>query len=252
MRWQLSQRECAVTSQIHAVQFLGFDTFGTIVDWRTGVARAVNSFASEHGLSIDPFDFADRWRALYQPAMEEVRSGRRGWVALEVLHRENLETVLRTMGLDVAAFDDQQLAHVNRAWERLDPWPDSVEGLRRLKKRYTIAPISNGSIAGMTELARFGGLPWQFILGAEITRTYKPQPQTYLGSVKAAGQRPKTSAMVAAHNSDLSAARALGMATVFIRRPIEHGPDQTTDLEPEDDWDIIAQNLIEVAERLGC
>jgi 2-haloacid dehalogenase len=234
-----------------SIGFLGFDVFGTIVDWRSGVARAAEPFLRKHGIAIDPLAFADAWRSLYQPAMQRVRSGERPWVRLEILHRENLETVLARHGTDPAAIAEAELADLNRAWDRLDPWPDAVEGLAVLKKRFVLGALSNGSIAGMVQLARFGGLPWDVITGSEIAQSYKPTPQTYLKSLEAAGFRPGQAAMVAAHNGDLAAARALGLRTIFVRRPLEHGPGQTTDLAAEGDWDIVADSLIEVARALG-
>ncbi len=234
------------------VAFLGFDVFGTVVDWRSSVTRLAEPFLRRHGVRVDPPIFADEWRALYQPAMERVRSGERAWVKLDVLNRENLETVLARHGVDVRQVPEAELADLNLAWERLDPWPDSVEGLARLKRRFAIGPISNGHMAGMMNLARFGGLPWDVIVGAEVARSYKPQPEAYLRSAAAVGLPPERIAMVAAHNADLAAARALGFRTIFVRRPREHGPDQTTDLEPRSNWDGIADSLLEVADALGC
>lgn len=234
------------------VGLLGFDVFGTLVDWRSGVARACEPFFARHGIDADPLAFADAWRALYQPAMETVRSGARPWVKLDVLNRENLVQVLARHGVDAHAMPARELDELNRAWERLDPWPDTVEGLTRLKRRFAIAPVSNGHIAGMLRLARFAGLPWDVILGAEIARNYKPRPEVYLASCEAAGVEPAQTALVAAHNKDLAAARALGLRTIFLRRPHEHGPDQKTDLEPEQDWDVVADSLTEVADLLGC
>ncbi|RYE98966.1 MAG: haloacid dehalogenase type II, partial [Oxalobacteraceae bacterium] len=157
------------------LEFLGFDVFGTVVDWRSGVARAAEPFLARHGIAVDPFAFAKEWRSLYQPAMEAVRSGARPWVRLEVLNRENLEQVLGWHGVAPSSIPQAELLALNRAWERLDPWPDAVEGLLRLKRRFAIGPVSNGHIAGMLRLARFGGLPWDVILGAEIARNYKPR-----------------------------------------------------------------------------
>jgi 2-haloacid dehalogenase len=234
------------------VEFLGFDVFGTVVDWRSGVARAAEPFLARHGIAVDPFEFARDWRALYQPAMEAVRSGARPWVRLDVLNRENLEQVLARHGVAAASIQEMELAELNRAWERLDPWPDAVEGLLRLKRRFAIGPVSNGHIAGMLKLARFSGLPWDVILGAEIARNYKPRPEVYLRSAEAAGLAPGQVAMVAAHNADLAAARALGLRTVFVRRRFEHGPGQATDLQPEQDWDIVADDLVALAALLRC
>ena len=232
--------------------FFGFDVFGTVVDWRSGVARAARPFLERQRIEIDPFGFADEWRALYQPAMQTVRAGERPWVRLDLLQRENLETVLARHGADFGAIPGQELDDLNRAWERLDPWPDVVEGLARLKRKFPIGPLSNSHIAGMLRLARFGGLPWDAILGAEIAHGYKPQPQVYLKSADAVGLPPQQMALVAAHNSDLRAARACGLRTVFVRRPQEHGPGQTSDLAPEDDWDLVADDFIELADLLGC
>jgi 2-haloacid dehalogenase len=241
-----------MTCKLQQVGFLGFDVFGTVVDWRAGVARAAAPFLERYDIELDPFAFANAWRALYQPALETVRSGQRPWTRLDILQRENLERLLASHEVAVDDIPEQDLANLTRAWEKLDPWPDAVAGLTRLKRRFAIAPISNGHIAGMLQLARFGGLPWDAILGAEIARSYKPQPETYLQSLEAAGFRPDQAAMVAAHNGDLHAARALGMRTVFVRRPQEYGPDQHTDCEAEEEWDVVADSLEEVADILGC
>jgi 2-haloacid dehalogenase len=234
------------------VQLLGFDVFGTVVDWRSGVARAAAPFLARHGIGAEPHAFADAWRARYQPAMETVRSGARPWTRLEVLNRENLDAVLAQYGVAPGAIPAAELDELNRAWERLDPWTEAVEGLTRLKRRFAIAPVSNGSIGGMLRLARFGGLPWDALLGAEIAHDYKPKPAVYLASIAAAGCTPQQAAMVAAHNQDLAAARALGLKTIFVRRPHEHCPRQTTDLHAEQDWDVVADGLLEVADALGC
>lgn len=234
------------------IDLLGFDVFGTVVDWRTSVARACEPFLRAHGIAADPLTFADAWRGQYQPAMEEVRSGRRPWVKLDILTLENLHRVLVQHGVNETDIPFTMLAELNRCWERLEPWPDSVPGLLRLKRRFAIAPISNGHIAGMLRLARHGGLPWDVILGAEIGHGYKPQPAVYLASCAAAGVAPTEACMVAAHNNDLVAARALGLRTVFLRRPLEHGPQQTTDLTAEHDWDVVAESMEEVADALGC
>jgi 2-haloacid dehalogenase len=241
-----------MSCKLQQVGFLGFDVFGTVVDWRAGVARTAAPFLERYDIELDPFAFANAWRALYQPSLEAVRSGRRPWVRLDVLQRENLEQLLAAHGVAVDDIPDQDLAGLTHAWEKLDPWPDAVAGLTRLKRRFAIAPISNGHIAGMLALARFGGLPWDAILGAEIARSYKPQPETYLKSLETAGFDPAQAAMVAAHNSDLHAARALGMRTVFVRRPHEYGPDQDTDLRADEEWDVAAESLTEVADILGC
>lgn len=231
------------------IKALIFDVFGTVVDWRTGVAREATAFFGPRGIDVDGTAFADAWRAKYQPAMETIRDGGRGYIALDVLHMENLEATLAEFGLaDVV--DEEGRAELNRAWEKLPPWPDSVPGLQALKSRYPIATCSNGSIALMLRLARYGGLPWDALLGAEIARSYKPRPEVYLASAAALGLAPEEVAMVAAHNDDLVAAQNVGLLTAFVRRPIEHGPHQTTDLAPTGSWDIVADDLEDVARQL--
>jgi 2-haloacid dehalogenase len=235
-----------------SVRFLGFDVFGTVVDWRTSIARELAAFLQRHDSELDPEALADAWRGLYQPSMQRVRSGERPWVSLSVLHRETLDTVLEQNGFEVSRFSAEELTNLARGWERLDPWPDSVEGLRRLKTRFVIGPISNGNVSLMVWMAKFGELPWDVIAGAEPTRAYKPQPQAYLGSAALLGLPPDEVALVAAHNDDLAAARACGLKAMFIPRPREHGPNQKIDLTPEADWDVVADNLVVLADRLGC
>src|SRR5580692_9721370 len=233
------------------VQALVFDVFGTVVDWRSGVARESAEFLARHAPGADAGAFADAWRRRYSPSMEEVRSGRRLFVRLDVLHRENLEAVLPEFGLDPAAIPPCELDALNLAWRRLDPWPDSVPGLSRLKRRFIIAPLSNGNIRLMLDLAKRAGLPWDAILGAELAQAYKPSPEAYLRTAEALMLEPEQVCLVAAHNNDLAAARGCGLRTAFIPRPTEHGPGQTIDLKPEDDWDIVASDLMDLADRLG-
>ena len=226
-----------------------FDVFGTCVDWRRGIAREVAKKAAEKGLSIDSFAFADAWRALYQPRMEEIRSGRRDYADLDVLHRENLDATLDAFGF-AEKFDEEERAALNRAWEKLPPWPDVIEGLDPLKAGAIVAACSNGSIALMTRLAKYGRLPWDCILGAGLARAYKPDPRAYLASCEALRLAPARVMMVAAHNDDLVAARSCGLKTAFIARPTEHGQDQTSDLAPTSDWDIMAPDFIKLARAL--
>lgn len=216
---------------------LFFDVFGTCVDWRTSVIRA----GAPLGL---PAAYADDWRARYQPQMESVRSGLRPWTVLDVLHREALDGVLDAHGVDLST---EQRDELNLVWHRLDPWPDTVPGLARLKERFVIAPVSNGNIALLVDMAKHAGLPWDAILGAEHAHAYKPQPEAYLRSVEALGLQPREVMMVAAHNGDLVAAGGLGLMTAFVPRPTEHGPDQTSDLEPEQDYDVVAEDLVALA-----
>lgn len=227
-----------------------FDVFGTVVDWRSSVSRDLAAFAARRGLPpLDWLEFAVEWRKLYQPSMEEVRSGRRPFTVLDVLHRESLAVLLaryRLTGLPEADID-----HMNRAWHRLDPWPDVPEGLARLKRKRIIAPCSNGNIALMVNLARRAGLPWDCILGAETARAYKPMPEAYLASCRQLGLPPSQVMMVAAHNGDLKAAKAQGLATAFVPRPLEHGPGQTTDLAADPACvDVPARDFVDLAAKL--
>ena len=234
------------------VRALLFDTFGTVVDWRNGIAREVHDFLQRHSLPGDPHEFADAWRAQYQPAMERVRSGGRSFVRLDIIHRENLDEVLQAQGHDPARFDAAELDTLNHAWHRLDPWPDSVEGLRRLKHKYFIAPLSNGNIALLANMGKRSGLPWDAILGAEVVRAYKPQPVAYTGTAEVLGLKPEQCMMVAAHNDDLRAAQAVGLRTGFVLRPTEHGPNQTTDVRSDGSWDVSVRSFVELADALGC
>jgi 2-haloacid dehalogenase len=229
-----------------------FDVFGTVVDWRTSVSRDLAGFAREKGISgIDWLEFAVEWRKLYQPSMDEVRSGRRGWTILDVLHRESLDKLILRYGIKGLSAAD--IDYVNRAWHRLDPWPDVVAGLARMKTRFVIAPCSNGNIALMVHLAKRAGLPWDCILGAETARAYKPMPQAYLVSCAQLGLAPGQVLMVAAHNNDLKAAKAQGLNTAFVARPTEHGPGQTTDLAADPACvDIAARDFVDLAAKLGC
>ncbi|HET7362063.1 MAG TPA: haloacid dehalogenase type II [Burkholderiales bacterium] len=229
-----------------------FDVFGTVVDWRTSVSREFAALAQKKGITgVDPVEFAVEWRKLYQPSMEEVRSGRRPFVILDVLHHESLMKLVARYALQ--KLSEADVDHLNRAWHRLDPWPDAVAGLTRLKRKFIIAPCSNGNIALMVDMAKRAGLPWDCILGAEIARAYKPTPETYLASCRALALAPANVLMVAAHNHDLKAAKSAGLATAFVARPREHGPGQTTDLEPDPSAvDIAAKNFNDLAAQLGA
>ncbi|WP_119301859.1 haloacid dehalogenase type II [Dongia deserti] len=238
---------------VERVRALVFDVFGTVVDWRSGVARAAAPFLLQYGASnTDSAAFADTWRKRYEPAMEEVRSGRRLFVRLDVLHRENLQAILPDFGIQPAGVPAAELDQLNLAWHRLDPWPDVVPGLTRLKARYIIAPLSNGNVILMLDMAKRAGLPWDAILGAELARAYKPAPEAYLRTLDSLAMRPDEVCMVAAHNSDLAAARGCGLRTAFVPRPTEHGPGQTKDLAPEQDWDFVVKDFAELADRLGA
>jgi 2-haloacid dehalogenase len=230
-----------------------FDVFGTVVDWRTSVSRDLAAFArgKNEWPPIDWVEFADEWRKLYQPGMDAVRSGRRPWTILDVLHRESLDALVQRFGL--RGLSEAELDHVNRVWHRLDPWPDVAAGLARLKKKLIIATCSNGNIALMVNLARHAGLPWDCILGAETARAYKPLPEAYLASCRQLGLRPAEVMMVAAHNGDLKAAKTQGLATAFVPRPTEYGPGQRTDLAADPSCvDVAVRDFVELADKLGC
>lgn len=232
------------------IEALCFDVFGTVVDWRSSVARQAEVLLAPRGHGPDWHAFADAWRGRYQPAMEAVRSGRRPFAKLDVLHRENLDAVLADFG--IAGLPATAVEELNLAWHRLDPWPDVVEGLARLKPRHILAPVSNGNVRLMVDLARHAGLPWDAILGAEVARAYKPSPEAYLCAAELLDLPPGACMMVAAHNDDLAAAQAQGLRTAFVPRPLEHGPGQTVDLEPTGEWDLVAHDFGELATRLDC
>ena len=229
---------------------LFFDVFGTVVDWRSSIIRELETFGADKGISADWTAFADEWRNLYQPAMEEVRSGRRPWTILDTLHRESLNTLLDRFA--ISGLSDIEIDQLNRAWHRLDPWPDCVAGLTRLKQKFVISTLSNGNTALLVNMAKRAGLPWDVILGAETACAFKRMPDAYLRNIALLGLQPEQCMLVAAHNDDLASASALGMRTAFVARPTEYGPDQSADLAAEADWDIIAGQMTDVAEQLGC
>ncbi len=204
------------------IKALLFDVFGTLVDWRSSIARETREILSPLGVAVDWGAFADAWRDQYQPAMEDVRSGRVPFSKLDALHRRNLDVVLRQLRLDHVG--EPTRIELNLAWHRLDAWPDVTIGLARLRTRFRIAPCSNGNISLMVDLARRNGFVWDAILGAEIARDYKPKPVVYLSAAAAFDCAPEQTMMVAAHSSDLAAAAAAGLRTAFVARPDERGP----------------------------
>ena len=227
---------------------LVFDVFGTLVDWRTSIAREVGETLAARGLRVDPEAFADAWRGEYQPAMEEIRSGRKPFCKLDELHRRNLDRVLKVFELD--AVDEATRVQLNHAWHRLDPWPDVNNALTRLRHRFLVAPCSNGNIALMADLARHNHWHWDAILGAELARDYKPKPIVYTSAAAAFDCDPEQVVMVAAHSSDLAAAAAAGLKTAFIARPDEHGPNRG-EKAPSVQVDFSALGLGDLADRLG-
>lgn len=232
------------------IKALTFDVFGTVVDWRSSIVREGEALGRAKGLDVDWAAFADAWRGLYQPSMEAVRSGARPWIKLDDLHRESLDALVEEFA--IARLGEKELDHFNRAWHRLDPWPDSVEGLTRLKRRYVIATLSNGNVALLLNMAKRAGLPWDAILGAEPARAYKPTPESYLRTADFLGLPTEQVMLCAAHNDDLVAARSHGYRTAFVRRADEYGPHQVKDRKADHDFDVIGETIVEVAEKLGC
>jgi 2-haloacid dehalogenase len=228
-----------------AIEALLFDVFGTVVDWRTSLIRRFSSFGRANGLETDWASLADDWRAEYEPAMKKVRDGDRPWTSLERLHRESLDGLLPRYGL--SALSDDQRQQLVMGWHYLDPWPDSVAGLTRLKSKYIIGTLSNGGIRLLTDLARHAELPWDVILSSDNFRHYKPDPSVYLGAAELLDTSPVNVMLVAAHNYDLGAARSHGFKTAFVARPTEYGPRQSRDFKAESDWDFVAKDFEELA-----
>ncbi|MGA2129054.1 MAG: haloacid dehalogenase type II [Xanthobacteraceae bacterium] len=231
------------------VKALFFDVFGTLVDWRTSIAREARRILGRQGHALDWPAFADAWRDEYQPGMEEVRSGRIPFSKLDVLHRLNLDRILPRFGL--AGLDDPTLADLTLAWHRLDAWADVATGMARLRQRFFIAPVSNGNISLMVDLARRNGIFWDAVLGAEVAGDYKPKPRVYLAAAQALDLPPAACMMVAAHTGDLAAAAACGLRTAHIARPNEHGPGRG-EAAPTGPVDIAAVDLERLADQLGA
>jgi 2-haloacid dehalogenase len=227
-------------------RILAFDIFGTVVDWHGSIAREVDAMK----LGVNGSDFALAWRAGYKPAMERVMSGELGWTLIDDLHRMILDELLRQFG--IVHLDEAQKKHLNKVWHRLDPWPDSVEGLRRLKSRFTICTLSNGNVGLLANMAKRAGLPWDCILSAEVFRAYKPHPDTYLGVARVFDVAPQEVMLVAAHHDDLAGARACGLGTAYVERPLEFGPGRLKDVSPRPENDLHAASLEVLADMLGC
>ena len=234
------------------VKALVFDTFGTVVDWRSSVAAEGMAWGKAKGLQIDWTQFADDWRLGYHPAMDRVRKGEIPWTRLDDLHRMILDGLLQKY--KIQGLSEEEKVDWTYVWRRLKPWPDSVEGLTRLKKKYIIAPLSNGNIALMANLAKFGGLPWDAILGAELARHYKPDREVYLSAAYYLDLKPEQVMMVAAHRTDLEAARSCGLRTGFIHRPTEYGNGRVgvPDHAKSGDFDVVSESAIDLAQQLGA
>jgi 2-haloacid dehalogenase len=241
----------AFAQQAQNVKALVFDTFGTVVDWRSSIIAEGTAWGRAKGLTVDWAAFADRWRQGYGPAMNKVRKGELPWTTLDDLHRMMLEDVLKEFKIQIG---EEEIVSWSHVWRRLKPWPDAVEGLTRLKKKYVIAPLSNGNIALMTDLAKFGGLPWDVILGAELVRHYKPDREVYASAASFLDLKPEEVMMCAAHASDLQNARKYGLRTGFIYRPDEFGNGSAgvPDKARAGDFDVVSVSIIDLARQMGA
>jgi 2-haloacid dehalogenase len=232
------------------VKAMVFDVFGTVVDWRSSLIEEGRQWNQRKGWTVDWAAFADRWRAGYAPAMQRVRSGQLPWTRLDDLHRMVLDEILRDLQLELRAAEREQL---NRVWHRLQPWPDSVAGLQRLKRKYIIATLSNGNVSLLTNMAKHAGLPWDTVLSAELARHYKPDPEVYLMAADLLGCRPQETMMVTAHRNDLDAAAKLGLRTAFVHRPREFGAGpRKADTAQPGEFDLVARDFLDLAAQTGA
>ena len=237
-----------MSESLKNVKAMTFDVFGTVVDWRSSIARESKMVGDQKGFDLDWDDFADKWRAGYGPSMNKVRTGELPWTKIDVLHRMILDELLSEY--NITNLTESEKDHFNRAWHRLDPWPDSVPGLTELKKNYVISPLSNGNVALLVNMAKHGGLPWDTVLSAELAQHYKPDPEAYQSTSEFLGFPIEQIMMVAAHKNDLKSAKGQGMMTGYIPRPKEHGPNTTVDSNPEDYIDIIGENFVDFANKM--
>jgi len=231
-----------------APSILAFDVFGTVVDWHGSIVREVEAMGLALPAGVSSADFARAWRSGYQPAMARVMSGELGWTLIDDLHRLILDQLLAQYGIDL---DEPERRHLNRVWHRLAAWPDSVEGLTRLKQKFTLCTLSNGNLGLLADMAKGAGLPWDLVLSAEVFRAYKPHPDTYRGVARVFDVTPDRVTLVAAHQDDLDAARACGLGTAYIERPIEFGDDAPKDVSGSAVNDWHATSLVDLADRLG-
>ena len=238
------------TAESSSVRALVFDVFGTVVDWRGSIIREGREFGRQKNLRVNWTKFADAWRAGYRPAMDRVRKGELPWMNIDSLHRLILDDLLVKFRID--GLDEADKDHLNRVWHRLKPWPDAVRGLKRLKKRFVIATLSNGNVSLLTNMAKHAGLPWDCILSAELFHHYKPDPETYQGAARLLGFAPEQVMLVAAHKDDLRAAQRSGLHAAFVTRPREYGPTVSPDLTPEPAFDFNAGDFLDLADKLGA
>ena len=239
-----------MSERAQGIKALTFDVFGTVVDWRASIAREVRALAQEKGLRVNAIKFADALRAGYRPAMDRVGRGELPWTRIDDLHRMILDEVLAKF--KITTLTENEKIQLNCAWHRLKPWPDSVRGLKRLKKNFTIATLSNGNVALLNNMAKHAGLPWDLILSAEIFHHYKPDPEAYLGAADILGLKPTEVMMVAAHKDDLRHAAQQGLKTALVLRPLEYGKGKHPDLSPEPAFDINAGDFNDLADQLGA
>jgi 2-haloacid dehalogenase len=232
------------------VKALAFDVFGTVVDWRGSIIREGAAFGAEHGIDADWSRFADAWRAGYRPAMQRVRSGELPWLSIDALHRVILDGLL--VEHDLRGLAESDIDYLNHVWHRLDPWPDAVAGLARLKTRYIVTTLSNGNFSLLTNMAKRAGLPWDCIVSAELFHHYKPDPETYLGTAELLGIAPAELMLVACHPDDLRAARAAGCRTGYVERTLELGPGHPPARVDDREFDVVAGDFVELADRLGA
>lgn len=240
----------SMKAQVGGVKALVFDTFGTVVDWRGSIIAEGAAWGKTKGITIDWARFADRWRSGYAPAMDKVRKGEMPWTKLDALHRTLLEDLLKEFG--ITGLTEEEKDHWNRVWHRLKPCPDSVAGLARLKKKFTIAPLSNGNVSLLADMAKNAGLPWDLILSAELARHYKPDREAYLTACELLSLKPAEVMMTAAHRSDLEAARSFGLRTGFIHRPNEYGPTRQADAAKPGDFDVVSDDMLDLASKMGA
>ncbi len=232
-----------------SIRALTFDVFGTVVDWRGSIIREGRALGKQKNLMVDWAAVADAWRDGYKPAMDRVRKRQLPWMSIDQLHRLILDEVLAKLRIDDLTPEDKD--HLNHAWHRLRPWPDARSGLKRLKKRYVLATLSNGNVSLLVDMARNAGLPWDCVLSAELFRHYKPDPEAYLGAAALLGLQPSEVMMVAAHKDDLQAAKRCGLRTAFVRRPLERGADAKADLSSDRSFDFNADDFNDLASQLG-
>jgi 2-haloacid dehalogenase len=237
-------------ASLKEVKALVFDVFGTVVDWRGSIIAEGKALGRSKKLTVDWEALADGWRSGYAPAMDRVRRGELPWASIDVLHRMILTELLSKSR--IVSLSEDEKDEFNRVWHRLEPWPDSVRGLARIKKRYIIATLSNGNMGLLVDMAKHAGLPWDCVLSAELFRHYKPDREVYLGASRLLGVRPRELMMVAAHKSDLDAAAAAGLRTAFVQRPKEFGDSANADVRPERRFDLNVKDFGELAARLGC